>query len=110
MTATEFQRIPKDLLDIPSVTEHPFQQMAIEEDKFYRQVMRQVLGREPVLEDAKDFTVASHVDYPDIELFAYKSTVLGRITKGWATGDITTNSFTWNFEPGVTTFKNNGTI
>lgn len=105
MTATQFQRIPiEQLQEIPSVPQQITQQMVAEEDRFYKEIMKQVLGREPALEDAKDFSLASHIDYPDRELIAYKRTVLGRVTKGWATG-ITTNSFTWNFEPGITTFK-----
>jgi hypothetical protein len=85
------------------------QQMEAREDQFYREVMAQVLGREPVIEDAKDFTLASHKDHPNQELIAYKGVVLGRITKGW-NNDIIVNAFTWNFEPGITTFKDNGTI
>lgn len=105
MTATEIVRLPKEQLqEMPSFTQHIMQQMAAEEDKFYRQIMAQVLGREPEIEDAKDFTIAGHIDYPDRLLIAYKSVVLGRITKCWK-NDIIVNAYTWNFEPGVTSFK-----
>lgn len=105
MTATEIVRIPKERLqEIPSFIQRTTQRMAMEEDKFYRQIMKQVLGREPEIEDAKDFTIAEHIDCPDQSLIAYKNTVLGRITKGW-NNDIIVNAFTWTFEPGVTSFK-----
>jgi hypothetical protein len=105
MTVTELIRIPKEQLqEIPSFTQHIMKQMAAEEDKFYRQIMAQVLGREPEIEDAKYFTLAEHIDYPDRSLIAYKSVVLGRITKGWK-AEIIVNAFTWSFEPGVTSFK-----
>lgn len=105
MTATELIGMPKEQLQgIPSFTQHIIEQMAAEEDMFYRQIMAQALGREPEIEDAKDFTISEHIDYPDQALIAYKSVVLGRITKGRKV-NIIVNTFTWKFEPGVTSFK-----
>jgi hypothetical protein len=104
MTATEFQRIPKtQLQELPSFIQRTTQQMAMEEDKFYRQIMNQVLGREPELDDAKEFLLTSHINHPGKELIAFKGVVLGRITKGWKY-DTIVNAFTWTFEPGVTSF------
>jgi hypothetical protein len=82
--------------------------MAAKEDEFYREVLRQVIQREPTIEDAKDITLATNPDYPDQELIAYKGMPIGRITRGWDVG-VVANSFKWTFEPNPT-FLQNGTI
>lgn len=95
------------LKDLMSFQDSLMLQMAAKQDDFYKEVLRQVLKREPTIEDAKDITLAIHPDYPNQELIAYKNIPIGRIIKGWDVGVIT-NSFKWTFEP-TPTFKQDGT-
>jgi hypothetical protein len=94
--------------DLMSFQDSVMLQMAAKQDEFYKEVLRQIIKREPTIEDAKDITLATHPDYPNQELIAYKDQPIGRIIKGWDVGNYTT-SFKWTFEPNPT-FKQNGTI
>lgn len=84
-------------------------QMAEKEEEFYREVLRQILKREPTIEDAKDITLAINPKYPNQELIAYKGNTLGRIIKGYDNADFIMNTFKWTFEP-IPTFKTDATI
>jgi hypothetical protein len=103
--------IPKidkiNIKDLMSFQDSLCLQMAAKEDEFYKEVIRQIIQREPTIEDARDITLALHPDYPNQELIAYKGVPIGRIIKGWDIG-VVTNSFKWTFEPNPT-FKH-GTI
>lgn len=105
----EINCIPEiHIKDLTTFSDTIMLKMAAEQDDFYREVLRQVLKREPAIDDAKDITLAIHPDYPNQELIAYKGQPLGRIIKGWDVG-VVTNSFKWTFEPNPI-FKKDGTI
>lgn len=48
-------------------------------EQLFVQIMEQVLQRTPQADDAKQVTIASHHDWPQVELVAYGGTVLGAI-------------------------------
>lgn len=48
-------------------------------DEVTKEVMRQVLNREPVVEDAKNFQLITHINYPGITMIAYKGITLGKM-------------------------------
>jgi hypothetical protein len=109
MTATEFTRIPKEQLqDLPSMQSHLVDQMIETKEQLYKDVIRQVINREPDLDDFKEVTIATHPDYPTQELIAFKGQPLGRVLFSWG-NDIIQNTMTWTFEP-IPTFKKDGTI
>lgn len=93
--------------DLTTFSDTIMLRMAAKEDEFYREVLRQILKREPTLEDGKDITLAIHPNYPDQELIAFKGEPFGRIIKGYKTEDPLT--FAWTFEPNPT-FKKDATI
>lgn len=108
MTVTELQRIPKEQLqEIPSMQEWVMELMIQKEDEFYKYLLQQLINREPTIEDYKDITLASHINYPNQKLIAYKGRPFGRITQGFGSVDFCT--YTWTFEP-IITFKDNATI
>lgn len=109
MTATEFTRIPIERLnDIPSMQSELTKRILLTKEQLYKDIISDVVNREPTKEDFKEVTIATHPSYPTQELIAYKDQPIGRITlsleNGWEGSRVV-----FTFEP-IPTFKQNGTI
>lgn len=109
MTATEFTRIPMERLnDIPSMQSELTKRILLTKEQLYKDLIRDVINREPTSDDFKEVTIARHPNYPAQELIAYKDQPIGRITlsfeNGWESSRVV-----FTFEP-IPTFKQNATI
>jgi pantothenate kinase type III len=51
--------------DLMSFQESVVLQMAAKQDEFYKEILRQIIKREPTIEDAKNITLAINPDYPN---------------------------------------------
>lgn len=109
MTATEFKRIPKEQLEeMPSMQEESTIQILRSKEELYKDIIRQVVNREPANDDYKEVEIAKHPDYPTQELIAFKGNPLGRILFSWECG-WEGSRIVFTFEP-IPTFKQDATI